>query len=144
MKAMNHRMIAIFLTIFSVGLIGVGYLLRNPFLVGLCPSSTDNCLSESLRYGIGSPLFWSIYLLPVLFFVLAFIRREIFSAWWKVALPVGIVFLVVIFVTPPLGENISADRTTVTAALVKIFVFVSAIVIAWKYWRLRSGRKIVG
>ena len=88
--------------------------------------------------------FWSIYLLPVLFFVLAFIRREIFSAWWKVALPVGIVFLVVIFVTPPLGENISADRTTMTAALVKIFVFVSAIVIAWKYWRLRSGRKIVG
>jgi len=141
---MDSRSISLISCGLSLVLIVVGYILSNPNSFGLCVGNGGGCISQNTLFGIGFPLFQAIYLLPVLFFVLAFVRREVFNTWWKVALPVGIVFLVVIFVTPPLGENISADRTTVTAALVKIFVFVSAIVIAWKYWRLRSGRKIVG
>ncbi len=136
---MNHRFVAGFLFSLSIFLIGLGYFLLHPNLIGLCTTS-DNCLSEFLRYGIAKPLYWSIYLLPFLFFGLIFVSKNIFNSWLKLGIPLGVLFLIVIFLAPPLPGFYTPDRTLVTERLTQIFVAISVFFIAWKYWRLSKQK----
>ena len=100
-----------------------------------------NCFGDDWTSGIGEPLFWSTWLLPPLFFGLTFVRREVFNAWWKVILPVAILALFLIVISPPLRDFMTPGRTEVTDIMVKFFVVVSLLVIAWKYWRLSRASK---
>lgn len=135
---MTHRAVSSSAAAISVLLILFGYIIsKQSGLIGLC-AYKDGCMSETLFYGIAQPLFLSIYLLPPLFFALIFVRKEVFSIWWKVMLPVAIVFLVIVVWAPPLGGLFTPDRTLVTRALSNIFVTLSILVIGWKYWTLRS------
>ena len=95
---MNHRVTATILCVFSLVAIAVGYFLLHPSLLGLCSDPSRNCLSEFWRYGIGKPLFWSTYWLPIFFFALMFIRKEVFQSWWKFAAIFSILPLLLIIV----------------------------------------------
>jgi hypothetical protein len=139
---MSHRSVAILLFILSLVLIPIGYFLLHPDLIRLCPKNLDaNCLSQSISFGVGKPLFWSTWLLPPLFFVLIFVKREVFNAWWKVILPISILALYLIIVSPPLQDFLTPGRTQVTSIMVKLIVISSLVVIAWKYWRLSRVSK---
>jgi hypothetical protein len=136
---MNHRVIAGMLLILSLVAIAVGYLLLNPWLIGLC-STNSYCLDSSLIPALGTPLFWGMQWLPLLFFILIFIRREVFSAWWKVILPLSIPAIWIIIISPPFPDFLVTDRTTITALMVKLIMIISTIVVAWKYWRLYRAK----
>ena len=136
---MNHRIIAPVLFILSLALIGLGYLLLHPNIVGWCPaSSSGNCFAQSIDFGIGKPLFWSTRWLPPLFLALIFVRPEVFKTWAKVFVPLAVIAFIGIAMAPPIGNpiHLEFDRTQTTEFAVRFLVVVSATVIAWKYWRL--------
>jgi hypothetical protein len=140
---MNHRFVSIFLFIVSLVLIPVGYFLLHPDLVGLCQNNSGgNCFDDSISFGIGKPLFWSTWLLPLLFFGIIFVKREVFNTWWKVILPIAVVAFYAIAISPPLQDFMTPGRTEVTSLMVKLIVIVSLVVIAWKYWRLSRASKV--
>lgn len=135
---MIHRIVAGVLFVASLALIGVGYVIYHPWLVGWCQQVVE-CLDQSTVFGIGEPLLVSLKLLPLLFFVLIFVRKEVFSMWWKIALPLGVVFAFLGAGQPydPKGLNVYLpDRTIFTGQLVWLFVVISAVIIAWAYARL--------
>ena len=131
---MNHRFIAGALFLLSFAGIAVGYLLLHPWLTGLCPDQVY-CMSQAWD-GVGHPLYWGTRWLPFFFLALIFVRREVFQSWWKFAAIFSILPLLLIIVSPPLGEMFTPDRTYVTERMVQLFVIVSVLFIAWKYWRL--------
>lgn len=134
---MRHRFIAGFLFLSSCALIGIGYLLLNPELIVQCPSDPySNCNSQFWSLGIGSPLYWGIAYLPPLFLALVFVRKEVFAAWWRIILPFAVVALLIISATTELGTLLTPDRTLTTKYMSLLIVGVSALVVAWKYWRL--------
>ena len=136
---MTHRIIAAVLFVLSFGSIGLGYLLLHPELVGWCaPGLSANCLSQQLAFGVGKPLYWSIRLLPLIFFALIFVRREVFITWIKVLTPFAVLGIWLMLVSPPLGDPLRLEfgRTEMTKMVVQFLAILSAFVIAWKYWRL--------
>jgi hypothetical protein len=138
---MNHRLfVGILLALCILGIVS-GYFLINPELIGLCPTVAHNCLNDALNFGLGFPLYLSIRWLLPLFLLLFFVRKEIFTTWWKVILPFAILGLILIVISPPLPDLLTPDRTKVTDLVVKGIVIVSLIVIAWKYWRLSVVNK---
>ncbi len=139
---MSHRVISIMLCAVSLAAIPLGYFLLHPDLIGLCPKNLNaNCLSESIDFGIGKPLYWSIRWLPLLFFVLIFVRKEVFATWWKVTGLVAVVALLLIVTSPVMPAFLTPDRTEMTDLMQKVFVIISVIVIAWKYWWLSRNAK---
>lgn len=135
---MNHRVVSGVLLILSLLGILSGYLISHQEVLSLCESGQAGCVNQSLLFGVGHPLYLSIYLLPVLFAVLLFVRKEVFSFWWKAMLPFALVGLFFIVISPPLPELLTPDRTFVTERVVWILVGISIILIAWKYWRLHK------
>ena len=134
---MSHRVVASVLCLLSDGTIVLGYFLLHPEIVGWCPSGlSGNCLGEAIAFGIGSPLYWSIRWLPLFFFALVFIQKDVFQAWWKFAIVFSILPLLFVIVSPPLSEMFDPGRTLVTERMVQLFVIASVLFIAWKYWRL--------
>ena len=140
---MNQRKIPIILFVLSLALIFLGYLLMYPVLTNWCLKIGLNCFSDSWTFGIGQPLFWSIRWLPALFFVLIFVRKEVFTTWWKVIIWVAVPALLLIAISPPLPAMLTPDRTQMTELMEKLIVIVSIAVITWKYWRLiqTKGKK---
>jgi uncharacterized membrane protein YfhO len=138
---MKHRIIAIIL--FAMSLIGIliGYFLLHPEIFISCPMTEySNCISEFWSEGFASPLFWSTRWLPPLFFILIFVRREVFRAWSKVIVWVVVPALLAVFISPPLPTFLSPDRTQTTDFMVKFIVTISLAVILWKYWRLSRAK----
>lgn len=134
----NHRFVSGVLLILSVAAIGFGYLLLwRPDLLGMCPAGIM-CLEEFWTFGVGQPLFWGLRLLPVLFLVLVFVRREVFNTWLKCTWWLAVVGLILIALTPYQFTGYMPDRTKITGLVVEVYVAVSFLVIAWKYWRLRG------
>ncbi|MDO8514337.1 MAG: hypothetical protein Q7S50_02215 [bacterium] len=133
---MNHRVVAGLLCLIAALGILTGYLLLHPTIVGLCTDPNNNCLSEFWRYGVAKPLFWGTQWLPFFFFALIFVRKEVFQSWWKFGALFAILPLLLIIVSPPLGEMFTPDRTLITERMVQLFVIASAIFIGWKYWRI--------
>lgn len=123
----------------SVAGIGLGYALSHPETVGLCVGNGPGCISQSILFGIGHPLYLSIRWLPFLFLLLVFVPRDIFIAWAKFAWWAALVALFFITGSPPIGNALhyTPDRTQVTAFMAHAFVIVSLLLIAWKYWRTR-------
>lgn len=135
---MNHRIIAGALCVISFVAIGIGYLILHPWLIGWCSPQTY-CLDQSFSFGVGKPLYWSIRLLPMLFFVLIFVREQVFSVWWKIALPLGLIIIFLSIGTPYKYQGMIQyfpDRTIFTEQLVWLFVAISAVIIVWTYVRL--------
>lgn len=139
---MNHRLLATILLLLSLAVILFGYLLlQKPELLGLCdPSLRMNCLSEFWRYGIAKPLYWSMWLLPILFFVLIFVRRDVFFSWLKFFVLLVPVPLLLIINAEPIPSGFFSgpfpDRTQMTALMVKFVVLASALFIVFKYVRI--------
>lgn len=134
----NHRFISGLLLIVSLGAVGIGYLiLQQPQLFGLCSLNTP-CYSEFWTYGLAKPLFWGLRLLPVLFLVLVFVRREVFNTWLKCTWWLAVVGLILIALTPYQFTGYMPDRTKIAGLVVEVYVAVSFVVIVWKYWRLRG------
>ena len=138
---MNYRNVAIALLVLSLLSILLGYFLMYPAITNWCGGMGINCFGDDWTSGVGEPLFWSTWLLPILFFGLIFVRREVFNAWWKVILPISVIALYLIAVSPPLQDFMTPGRTQVTSLMVKFIVIVSLLVIAWKYWRLSRNSK---
>src|SRR3990167_2617188 len=141
---MIHRIIAAVLFLLSLGGIGLGYLLLHPELIGWCndPQFSGNCLDQSLVFGLGVPLYWSTHLLPLIFFALIFVRREVFITWAKVLIPFAVLGIWLILVSPPLGDPLRLEfgRTEMTKMVVQFLAVLSMVVIAWKYWRLNRKK----
>ena len=141
---MNHKVVAVILFALSLLAILFGYFLLSPWLIGLCPIDSY-CLDDSLNFGIGYPLYLSIRILPLIFFTLIFVRKEVFSTWWKIITPLSILLLFIIISTPYEYHGwiqLWPDRTAMTHLMVYVFVIVSIIVILWKYWRLSRTPKV--
>lgn len=134
---MTHRYISLGLVVISLVAIPIGYFLLHPSIIGFCPKNIDtNCLNEAISFGVGKPLFWSIWPLSFLFLGLAFVKKEVFALWWKIILPVTLLGFYFIAISPPLHDFLIPGRTEVTALVVKIIILISILAIAWKYWRL--------
>ena len=139
---MSHRIIAGSLFVLSLLAIPIGYFLLHPDLIGLCPKNVAaNCLDQNISFGIGEPLFRSIRLLPGLFFIMIFFRKEIFITWLKVIIGVAIIALLLIAISPPTHYFLTPDRTEMTDMMQKVIIIVSIAVILWKYWRLSRVAK---
>jgi hypothetical protein len=141
----SSRIVSIVLFILSLGSILLGYLLLHPELVGWCAKNlTENCLSQNVTIGLGKPLFWSTYLLPILFFILIFVKPEVFKTWAKVFVPFAIVGLLFIMIAPPIGNplHLEIDRTRMTQLVVEFLFGLSVVIVAWKYWRLRRNNGV--
>lgn len=138
---MKYQTVAIILFILSLLSILLGYFILYPAITNWCGGLNINCFSDNWTSGVGEPLFWSTWLLPILFFGLIFVRREVFNAWWKVILPVSVAAFVIIVISPPLQDFMTPGRTEVTSLMIKIIVIVSLAVILWKYWRLSKVSK---
>lgn len=94
---MSTKKLNITLLGFSLIGLGVGYILTNSVVFGLCGSDAYTC--RGLLNEIGDPLFYGMAVLAVVFFILIFIPRA-FSAWWKFAIWY-IPLAVLIFATIP-------------------------------------------
>lgn len=136
---MKHRYVAAALFVLSLLLIFVGYLLyERPEIFGLC-SSEEECFDHYLFYGVAKPLYRSIELLPPLFLVLIFVRREVFITWAKVAAVLFPIALWIIVSTLPFSGEffpVFPTRPEMTELMVRLVVIASAITIALKYIRL--------
>ncbi len=131
---MSHRVIASIFLGLSLICIGTGYLILHPVLLGICPQNiSGTCLNQDLVFGVGKPLYWSTYWLPMIFLVLIFVSKEVFTFWWRLTLPIAIIGFILIANTPPLGQLFGPDRTTMTAWVVKCLVVFSAALIALRY-----------
>lgn len=139
---MNHRLLATILLLVSLAGILFGYLLlEKPDLLGLCrPGLEISCLSEFWVYGVARPLYWSMWLLPILFFILIFVRRDVFFSWLKFFVLLVPVPLLLIINAEPIPSGFFSgpfpDRTQMTALMVKFIVLASALFIVFKYVRI--------
>ncbi len=138
---MNHRVVAGTLCLISIGAIILGYYISHPELAGWCEGDQSDCMSQAVLFGIGHPLYLATRWLPFFFFALIFVRKEVFQSWWRFGALFAILPLLLIIVSPPLGEMFTPDRTLITERMVQLFVIASTLFIAWKYWRLRKVRK---
>ena len=138
---MSNRVISISLFVLSLIAIPVGYFFIHPELFNWCQSDQFGCISQQISFGIGKPLFWSTRWLPVLFFFLIFVRKEVFTTWWKTILWFAVPALLLIVSSPSLPAFLTPDRTEMTDLMVKLIVIISLIIIAWKYWRLNRAEK---
>lgn len=137
---MNYRIIPALLLLLTFCLIVIGYLLLHPWLIGFCPLNSY-CLDDSVDFGIGKPLYWSIYPLTLLFFLLIFVKKEVFSFWWKAILPFAAIALYFVVTAPELHAFLTPDRTEMTDFMTKAIVAISLIIIVGKYsWMFVAGR----
>ena len=136
---MNHKVVPLALLVLTLIGSGLGYLLLHPDVVGWCPIGLDsNCLGQDLAFGIGEPLYRGLWWLLPIFATVLFVRDEVFSAWWKSVLPIALVGLLFIVISPTTGSplQLAFSRTTITTLVVQFVAIVSVLVIGWKYWRL--------
>jgi len=138
---MKHKYIAGLLLSVSLGLIVIGYAIFHPELFGFC-ADKYNCFSESTTFGIGLPLYKSIYLLPILFLGLMFVNKEVFWGWVKFITLFVIFGVYLIVITDPFPRIPWPDRTSLTESIVRIWFGLSILFIAGKYlWINRKNAK---
>ncbi len=140
---MNHRLIAGLLFVLSLVGIFVGYaILRQPQLLGLCIDQAQ-CLERFITSGIGKPLYFGTRLLPVLFFALIFVPRNIFMVWAKFALFAAPLPLLLILISPATTpEMFTPERNIVTAPLVNLFVGLSFAFLLLQFALLHRKKKV--
>lgn len=133
MKNINKIPLVLFILNLSLFLSGY-FILFSSSIFPLC--SVVNCSSNFWIFSVAKPLYWSLGSLLPVFFGLMFVKEEVFKTWLKVALPVGILFILIALWAPPLPVQFTPDRTAVTNALSYAFAAISAFVVGWKYWSL--------
>ncbi len=141
---MNHRLIAGLLFALSLGAICLGFvLINNPELVSLCDQGGGRSCAQSTLFGIGIPLFYGTRLLPILFFALIFVSRNIFVAWTKFALFAAPLPLLLILISPATTpEMFTPERNVVTAPLVNLFVGLSFAFLLLQFALLHRKKKV--
>lgn len=142
-KLQRHQIILAGL--FGLTLIGmlVGWYILAPIPVEKCPSNllytvetTYHCARSPLVDSIGFPLYYTnTWPLALTFFLLMFARKEIFSVWWKFALPAGALVLYWILQTSPgSGFSIFGGRSEETHFLSILFALYSIIIVLVTYF----------
>lgn len=126
--------------------IAVGYVISHPLVFNLCSNmyqfnNYPGCSDDSIK-SLGLPLFFfALYFLP-LAIVLAFVPRNIFNSWLKLALwaiPLSIIFIAV----TPVNSNAFMDffpfyRDDAARLAAEVFTAISLVLIIWR--ALRSAR----
>lgn len=150
MKFQRHQIIlAGLLGLTLVGML-VGWYILVPIPIEKCPSNllytvetTYHCAGSPLIDSVGFPLHYTnIWPLALTFFLLMFIRKEIFSWWWKFALPVGVLILYWILQTSPnSGFSIFGGRSEETHFLSILFLLYSMAIVCCTYFAYWLGEK---
>jgi|GEM_PF-2824217 len=154
MKFQRHQIIlAGLLGLTLMGML-VGWYLIQPIAIEKCSpdlrySSGVNhyCANSPLVDSAGLPL-QAIWPLLLVFFALMFVRKEIFSWWWKIVLPFALLLLWWVISTPPFshGFGLPESRAINTRLASIAFLLLSILIIAVTYlgywlrakWSLRK------
>jgi hypothetical protein len=131
---MKHRIIVGGLFLVSLILVGVGYIYSNPIAFGLCHDARCGGVNDIQLFAMGFPLYKGLRYFPLLFLSLIFVRKEVFSTWWKIMLPVGLLQLLIVLQAPAIAPNIlSIDRQHITLFMVLVASGLSAIIVVCKH-----------
>ena len=136
MKTSSVKIYSLVISIFVVLLTFVALV---PDKVGICPAENYNCLSfSSSMYESVEAIFIFFSALSFVFFILLFVRHEVFKTWRKFAIPYIVVALIIIAATPVYGDLAAPNREQVTWFLSGLYVVLSVIAILYRYIRLRN------
>ncbi len=149
MKFQRHQIIlAGLLGLTLIGML-VGWGILNSQHLGFCTPGSYDCPTSSLIDGVGFPLYYTnTWPLALIFFLLVFVRKEIFRWWWKFALPAGVLVLYWILQTSPgSGFSIFGGRSEEVHFLSILFALYSMIIVFVTYfgywlrvrWKNRNG-----
>lgn len=112
----------------------------NPYLIGLCETTSKYCFFDSIANSVGTPLFYislalfiilvTASLLPLVIFV-PVLR---FAAWW---IPVS---LLATFITPEYGDSgiVSVGREALSILFSILFFGISIFIILIKLYTTRK------
>ena len=106
----------------------------------LCGDSWRTCMD--INYNL-SLVLMSIVPFSIFALITYFMRDEVYTAWVRVALWMLGISMVLIVITPEpetggFGPQISFGKPDVALLTCALFVFISTVLIAWKYWQLRK------
>lgn len=154
MKLQRHQIVAGGLLIFTF----VGMLI-GPLLLSLinsstswpCPPTIDSLCFDYWARGIAAPLdYTKLWPLVPIFSALLFVRKEIFSWWWKFSLPLAAPLLWWVISTPPLSGGFGLPESrAINARLASVaFLLLSLLIIAvtylgyWLHAKWNSRKKL--
>lgn len=129
---MSTRKITFGLLVLSLVGFGIGYILTNSVLLGLCSPDQYSC--RELLNNIGDPLWYGMPALALVFFVLLFVSSA-FTAWKKFAIwfvPLA-TLLFIFYPNPGSGDYFSPYPKQVFQWVSCLYVVVSAIIIIAKF-----------
>ena len=120
------------------------YVLVYPLYFGLCPNVGEgiNPIGPACFLGLrgisGLAIFYFAISLSLLSLLLAFLRKEIFTTWLKFSLWAFPLFVFLSISMGGVGRGFFVPNEEEWAAIFSwLFVIISLVIIAWKYWRLQ-------
>lgn len=142
MKFQRHQIILVgLLGLTLIGML-IGWYILMPIPIEKCPldlrySSGVNhyCANSPFADSVGFPLHYTnTWPFALIFFLLMFVRKEIFSWWWKLALPAGVLVLYgILQASPNSGFSIFGGRSEETHFLLVLFLLYSMAVVCCTY-----------
>ncbi len=136
----SHRLIALGLFFISLLVIALGYLLSTSETVieYWCGGAVDASCRQDTLFGIGHPLYLTLYPISILFLFLVAVPREVFVTWVRGICLFMFVGVIVVALSPPMGALFTPSRTEVADLVAKAIVFISLVIIAFAYIRRSS------
>lgn len=137
---MNTRKITFGLLLLSLIGLGVGYVLTNSIMFGLCSHDQYSC--RELLNNVGDPLYYGMPALALVFLILVFLPQA-FSAWKKFAIwfiPIA-TLLFIFYPDPGSGDYFSPYPEQIFRWISIFYVIASVFVIALGAIRKRSLRQ---
>lgn len=135
---MNQKRIVSGLLIVSLLGFGIGLVLKSSIEFSLCLISEPTCIND-LTW-MGDALYYGAGALMLIFFILLFTPRA-FSAWKKFAIwfvPLA-TLLFIFYPDPGSGDLFSPYPEQVFQWVSGLYVIISLIIIAWKYFATRRN-----
>ena len=141
---MNYRLKLLPLLVAFLGLLAVP-------LSNWCIDTSNTCrtsLISSAFFPIIQPLYFFFLTTIIIGAILPFVSDAVFKTWWqfaKLALALCVIFMLV---TPVSSTSFGPDffpyyRVNAAHDAGLAFTVLSILVIAWKYWRIRTLRNSV-
>lgn len=142
MRRYKLFLILLFVTAIFCALVSLVFIMPERF--GLCPENNDACLYKYIDYEwMTAPIFLFAICTVFITAVLFFNEELVFWAWLKFALPWIIFSVFLISITPEFsgGWGISFPFNREIALWVTSggFLFISFLLIFWKWWQVRKG-----
>jgi len=134
---MNYKKILIGLFVLSILSMIVGYAIRHPVEVGLCPQSTNQydikCERSYLALGLGMPLSVLPILPALVFVILFFLPEEFFNNWRQFAKVYLILGIISIYFAPKQSYDFMfpVDKKLMSWLLGILFFIISLSMIAY-------------